>query len=164
MVLPSSDMTPVVLRRARPADVELVFELADDLLEDVFGGDQADGRAEFVDNDGDLAAALLKLLQEFDGELGLGNDGELAHDLAKGEAGLALAAQRESDGAEVHEAGDVLGVDDADDVLGARASGIVDGDAGVLLLDDAGAGLFRGMSAGREKILPRGVMISRTVT
>ncbi len=73
----------------RAGDVELVFELADDLLEDVFGGDEADGGAELVDDDGDLAAALLELLEELDGELGLGNDGELAHDLAKGEAGLA---------------------------------------------------------------------------
>ena len=55
-------------------DVELVFELADDLLEGVFGGDDADGGAELVDDDGDLAAALLELLQELDGELGLGDD------------------------------------------------------------------------------------------
>ena len=59
----------------------------------------------------------------------------------EGEAGFAFAAERESDGAEVHEAGDVLGVDDADDVLGA-GGGVVDGDAGVLLVDDAGGGLL----------------------
>ena len=75
-----------------------------------------------------------------------------------------MPPKREGDGAEVHEAGDVFGVDDADDVLGA-AVGVVDGDAGVLLFDDAGAGSVRwSRSAGREKILPRGVMISRTVT
>ena len=68
----------------RPADVELIFEFADDLLEDVFGGDEADGGAELVDDDGDVAAALLKLLKEFDGELGLGDDGDLAHDLRGG--------------------------------------------------------------------------------
>ena len=65
-------------------DVELVFELADDLLEDVFGGDDADGGAELVDDDGDVAAAFLELLEELDGELGLGDDEELAHDLARG--------------------------------------------------------------------------------
>ena len=48
----------------RAADVELVFELADDLLQDVFGGDETDGGAELVDDDGDVAAALLKLLEE----------------------------------------------------------------------------------------------------
>ena len=141
MVLPSSDMAPVVREERRAADVELVFELADDLLEDVFGGDEADGGTELVDDDGDVAAALLKLLEELDGELGLGDDGELAHDLAEGEAGFAFAAHGERDGAEVHEAGDVFGVDDADDVLG-TVRGVVDGDAGVLLLDDAGGGLL----------------------
>ncbi len=64
-----------------------------------------------------------------------------------------LAAEGESDGAEVHEAGDVLGVDDADDVVGARASGIVDGDAGVLLFDDAGAGLFERHVGGEREDL-----------
>lgn len=48
-------------------DVELVVHLADDLLEDVFGGDDADGGTEFVDDYGDVAAALLELLEEFDG-------------------------------------------------------------------------------------------------
>ena len=55
----------------RPADVELIFELSDDLLEDILRGDEADGGAELVDDDSDVAAALLKLLQQFDGELGL---------------------------------------------------------------------------------------------
>jgi len=64
-------------QQRRPADVELVFKLADDLLEDVFCGDEADGGAELVDDDGDVAAALLKLLKQFDGEFGLGDDGDL---------------------------------------------------------------------------------------
>ena len=75
MVLPSSDMTPCCVEAGGAAgDVELVFELADDLLEDVFGGDDADGGAELVDDDGDLAAAVLELLEELDGEFGLGDD------------------------------------------------------------------------------------------
>ena len=118
--MPSRVMTPAGLESGRlRRGVELVFELADDLLEGVFGGDEADGGAELVDDDGDLAAALLELLQELDGELGLGDDEDVAHDLAEGEAGGAGAAEGERDGAEVHEAGDVLGVDDADDVVGA---------------------------------------------
>ena len=60
--------------------------------------------------------------------------------------------KRERDGAEVHQARDVLGVDDADDVLGA-AGGVVDGDAGVLLLDDAGAGLLDGHVGGEREDL-----------
>ena len=67
---------------------------------------------------------------------------------AEVEAGFALAAHGESDGAEVHEAGDVLRVDDADDVLG-TAGGVVDGNAGVLLFDDAGGGLLQ-RHVGRE--------------
>ena len=56
----------------------------------------------------------------------------------------------------MHEAGDVFGVDDADDVLGA-AGGIVDGDAGVLLVDDAGAGVLDEHVGGeREDSLARG--------
>ena len=43
--------------------------------------------------------------------------------------------------AEVHEAGKVFGVDDADDVLGA-AGLVVDGHARVEVLDDLGAGFF----------------------
>ncbi len=74
------------------------------------------------------------------------------HDLAEGEAGLSLAAERQGDAAEVHQAGDVLGVDDADDVLRA-AGGIVDGDARVLLFDDAGAGLFDGEVGGEREDL-----------
>ena len=95
MVLPSSAMTPSALKAAvRAGDVELVFELADDLLEDVFGGDDADGGTELVDDDGDLAAALLELLQQLDGELGFGDDEDVAHDLAEGEAGVDGAAER----------------------------------------------------------------------
>ncbi len=55
-------------------NVELIFEFADHLLEHVFGGDDADSRTEFVDNDGDLATTGLKLLEKFGGELGFGNN------------------------------------------------------------------------------------------
>ena len=89
MVLPSRDMTAGGAEEIGFAiDIELVFELADDLLEDVFGGDDADGGAELVDDDGDLAAAFLKFLEEIDGQFGLGDDGDLVHDLAEGEAGV----------------------------------------------------------------------------
>ena len=78
------------------------------------------------------------------------------HDLAEGEAGVAVAAEREGDGAEVHEARDVFGIDDADDVVRAGV-GIVDGDAGVLLLNDAGGGLLeRHIGWEREDVAARG--------
>ena len=137
----------------RPADVELVFKLADDLLEHVFCGDETNGRTELVNHNGDVAATLLKLLQQLDGELGFGDNREFAHDLAKCEA--RLAAHGESDGAEVHEAGDVFRVDNADDVLRAEG-GIVDGNAGVLLLNDAGGGLLqRHVDGEREDLAAR---------
>ena len=139
-------------RGGAAGDVELVLELADDLLERVLGGDDADGGAELVDDDGDLAAAFLELLQQLDGEFGLGDDGDLAHHLAQREAGVARAAEAERDGAEVHQARDVLGVDDADDLLGA-AGGVEDGNAGVLLLDDARAGLLDGHVGGEREDL-----------
>ena len=56
----------------------------------------------------------------------------------------------------MHEAGDIFGVGNADDVLGA-VGGFVDGDAGVLLFDDAGAGLFDGEVGGEgEDFAARG--------
>ena len=103
-----------------------------------------------------MAAALLKLLEELDRKLGLGNDVELAHDIADGETGFAFAAHGERDGAEVHQAGDVLGVDDADKILG-TVRRFVDGDAGVLLLDDAGGGLLERHVGGEgEDLAARG--------
>ena len=48
-------------------EVEFVVELAGELFDGVFGGDEADGGTVLVDDDGDLAAALLELLEEFDG-------------------------------------------------------------------------------------------------
>ena len=70
------------------------------------------------------------------------------------------APPAESDGAEVHDAGDVLGVDDTDDAvrvgLGpARGIGLalVDRDAGVLLLDDARAGPLDGQVGGEGEDL-----------
>ena len=47
--------------------VALTPPVNDDLLEGVFGGDDADSGTELVDYDGDLAAAFLELMQELDG-------------------------------------------------------------------------------------------------
>ncbi len=61
----------------------------------------------------------------------------------------------------MHEAGDVLGVDDADDAVGVGdgdvslvcSAVLIDWDAGVLLLDNAGAGAFDGQACGEGKDL-----------
>src|ERR1035437_994239 len=59
-------------------------------------------------------------------------------------------------GAEEHEAGEVFGVDDADDVLGASGF-VVDGDAGAHVLDDLCGGRFDGQDGGQGKdLLARG--------
>ena len=61
--------------------VELVFDFADQLREDVFDGDHAGGGAEFVDDDGEMALALLELHQEVGEGLGLGNHQHFAHEV-----------------------------------------------------------------------------------
>ena len=66
-------------------EVKLVIELADHLLQNVFRGNEADGGTELVDDDGQVVATALEVLEELHGELGLGNDGRLAHHLAKRE-------------------------------------------------------------------------------
>ena len=48
----------------------------------------------------------------------------------------------------MHEAGQILGVDNADNVLGA-AGFVVDGDAGVLAVNDLGAGFFNEQVGGQ---------------
>ena len=103
-----------------------------------------------------MAAALLELLEEIEDGLGFGDDEDFAHDLLQAEFGEGRAGEAGLRGeAEVHEAGDVFGVDEADDLFGA-AGGVVDGDAGVLLVDDAGAGFLDEHVGGeREDALAR---------
>jgi len=127
--------------------VEFVVEFAGELFDGVLDGDQADGRAVLVDDDGQLAAALLEFLDQIQDGFGFGDHEDVAHDLAEaqlhewrsgnGRGGGACA----SGAAEVHEAGEVFGVNDADDMFGA-AGLVVDGDAAVLVIDDAGTGGF----------------------
>ena len=63
--------------------VELVFELAGELLDSVFCGDQADGGAIFVNDDGHVAAALLEVADQVEDGLGLGRYEHVAHDLGE---------------------------------------------------------------------------------
>ena len=120
-------------------DVKLVFDFADELLDSVFDCDEADGGSELVDHDCDVAAARLEFVEEIEDGLGFRNYEDLTHDLLESHFRQRRGAEaRAGRGAEVHEAGDVLGINDADDEFGA-AGGVVDGDAGVQLVDDAGA-------------------------
>ena len=55
-------------------DVVFVADLADDLFEQIFNGDQAGGAAVLVDDDRDLHATALKLLEQIRHALGLGHE------------------------------------------------------------------------------------------
>src|SRR6185437_1029594 len=62
-------------------DVEFVFHFTDELLDGVFDGDEAGGRAELVDDNGEMAAAILKLVEQVEDGLGFRHDEDFAHDL-----------------------------------------------------------------------------------
>ena len=126
----------------RHGDVELVFQLADQLFEHVFHADYARCRTEFVDHHGEVTLAALEFDQQFKERFGFGDDQHIVHDLV--DLHLGNAGGGGWDGGlrqtEAHPAHEIFGVKDADDVLGA-ARRVVDGDAGVLLVDDAGESL-----------------------
>ena len=63
-----------LLADGRRPDVVLVLDLADNLLEDVLDGGDADGAAVLVDDDGHALARALQLDQQIDGGLGLGHE------------------------------------------------------------------------------------------
>ena len=123
----------------------------DQLLQHIFDGDYAGGRAEFVDHYGEMAFALLEFREKIGQRLGLGNHQHLAHDVAHFEiagprdwnVGRGAASQ-----AIAHPAHEVLGIEHADDVLGA-ALRIIDRDARVLLVDHLFEGLLEGHVAGQ---------------
>src|SRR6185312_9491466 len=90
-------------------DVEFVFHFTDELLDGVFDGDEAGGGAELVDDNGEMAAAVLKLVEQVEGGLGFRDYENFAHDLLEAqldEGGSAEAGA--GGGAEVHEARDVF--------------------------------------------------------
>src|SRR5438876_5223742 len=102
-----------LLAEERTLAVELVLDLADELLDDVLEGDESGGAADLVDHDRE-GHALAAELGERAVEVGrLGEVERLAHELAH------RALRRRAD--------DVLHVDDPDDVVEVLA---VDRDAG----------------------------------
>src|SRR5690606_14792155 len=62
----------------------LIFDLTDDLLEDIFNADQAGYSAVFIDHDGDLRVIKLKYLQQFVGRLCLRHEKRRTHYLRDG--------------------------------------------------------------------------------
>src|SRR5712671_4747728 len=67
--------------------IELIFDVADQLLEDVFHRDHSGGGTELVDHDREMAAALLEFREQFSEDLGFGYDQHVMHDLADLHAG-----------------------------------------------------------------------------
>ena len=101
--------------------VELVLDLADDLLEHVLDREQAGGVAELVDDDGDVVAVGAEVAQQVVERLRLGDEERRPQQRAQVEVGRALQLQQ------------VLGHQDADDVVApllehrkARVAGVDD--------------------------------------
>ena len=92
--------------------VELVDDLAHQLLDEVLERDQAGGAAVLVDHDRHVELLGLHLGQQLGDALGLGHEAGLSHQLGHqlGVASVALGPHQ------------VLGVDDADDVVDALAA------------------------------------------
>ncbi len=105
--------------------VEIVFvlDVADDLLQHVFDGDQAGHAAVFIDDDGDVVAVDAEVAQQHVQPLGFGNEHGRAQHVAHVEAFVRVVAQQ------------VLGQQDADDVV---AAALVDGEARMRGLLDEG--------------------------
>ena len=70
-------------------DVEFIFDVAHKLLEYVLNRDDACGRAEFVDDDGEMAAAFFEFGQQFGQNFCFGNHQNVVHDLTNLHAGNA---------------------------------------------------------------------------
>ena len=86
MALPSSTQCALCIGEHGPCGiVELVFEFTGELLDGVFGRDEADSRSVLIDNDGHLAAPLLEFLQQSERGLCLRHHEHLAHHLAQAE-------------------------------------------------------------------------------
>ena len=92
--------------------VVLVGDLADDLLERVFDRHDARNAAVFVEHHGDVVAAPLKLLQQIVDGLRLGHEERLAQKLRPAARGSLVRLGQFGE--------QVLRVQDADDVVGAR--------------------------------------------
>src|ERR1700722_13547013 len=118
-------------------DVEFIFDVADQLLKNVFDGDYAGGGTELVDYDGEVAAALFEFIQQLRQNFCFGDDEHIVHDLANLRArntrghGLAKIHQLEP-----HPADELLVIKNANNVF-RPALRIVNRNARMLAFDHA---------------------------
>ena len=153
--LPSDFAQPVV-EFADSVDqvlVVLVDDLADDLFEHVFHGDQAGNAAVFVQHHGHVVPRPLELLQQDVDRLGLGHEVGLAQQRRPGRV--------RSVGPLGQFGQQVLGVENADDVVAVL---VVDRDPRDGPPDDELRASCQESDMGIEIMSVRGVMISRDVT
>ncbi len=95
-------------------EVVFVFNVADDLLQHVFDGDEACHAAVFVNDDGDVVAVDAEVSQQHVQSLGFGDEYGRAQHVAHVEVFIGIEAQQ------------ILGEQNADDVV---ATAFVDGEA-----------------------------------
>ena len=62
-------------------DVEFVFNIADQLFENVFDSDDSSSRTKLVDDNRKMAATLFEFLQQLGQNFGLRNNQHIVHDL-----------------------------------------------------------------------------------
>ena len=92
----------------------LVVDGADELLDQVFERDQAGDAAVLVEDDGDLGPLDAELFEQVVGVLGLGDAVRRAGELAGDDDGVGVVGVG-------HPGEEVLGVEDADDVVAVLA-------------------------------------------
>ncbi len=78
---PSSSHRGSAGQERRLGDVELVLDLADQLLQNILDGHQSGGGTEFIHHHRQMPFARLELGQQIGQRLGLGNHQHLAHDV-----------------------------------------------------------------------------------
>src|ERR1700731_418369 len=100
-------------------DIEFVFDVADQLFEDVLNGNHPGSRAELVEHDRQMTSAIFEFRGQFGQNLGFGNDQHVVHNLAdlhaRNTSGGGLPEIAET---EAHPAHEVFVVQHTDNVLG----------------------------------------------
>src|SRR6266568_4580625 len=82
------DLLPLWFSRFFPwRDIEFVFNVAHQLLEDVLDGDYAGGRSKFIHHNGQMAAAVFEFGEQLGQNFSFGDDQHVMHDLADLHAG-----------------------------------------------------------------------------
>ena len=122
-------------------DVEFIFQLADDLLQSILNADHAGGGTEFIDHHSQVALALLEFDQKITHRLGLWDHEHVAHDVTDLQIGIGGKTFWRGE-LVMHDAREVLGVKQPDDVVGTTCR-IENRNTRVLLFDDALGGFIQ---------------------